>query len=284
MIKIYNGMINRHALDQLPLLCNVISENKELLISEFNKKGSVSFYTNLDFLGMPDEMSDTCTLSNEKEIEDYIKKDTESRLKKLIRSNHINLDTDYLLNGIIDFIKEKSYYPLDNEMKNIMKSAEAKRIENSSVSSNTSKKITTQDVMREILELAEEIMETRRESKPDDISVHVEPYADRLSIPDDKFNPVITYDRYYGRKDSSDYRLHVYLDSKSFYEISSVYFYRFKQDGEIYCETEKWNRQKISLPTKCLIKIHQNMVELAKKEKIEFTPEVTDYSKIVKTK
>ncbi|MBE5821640.1 MAG: hypothetical protein E7311_03505 [Clostridiales bacterium] len=284
MIKLYNGMTNRHALNQLHLLCNVISENKETLLSEFYKKGSVSFHTNLDFFGMPDEMSDICTLSNEKEIEDYIKNDTEVRLKKFIRSNHINLDTDYLLNDIIDFIKEKGYYPLDNEMKNIMKFAEDKRIKNSPVSPNTITKITTQDVMREILELAEEIMETRRETKPDDISIHTEPYPDRLSIPDDKFNPVITYERYYGSKDSSDYRLDIYLNAKYFYEISSVCFYRFKYDGEIYCDTEKWNRQKVDLPIKCLIKIHKNMVKLAQKEKIDFTPEITDYSKITASK
>lgn len=129
--------------------------------------------------------------------------------------------------------------------------------------------------MEEILELAEEIMESRRETNPDDISKHVEPYPDELGLQNDNFMLCITFDRFYGHDNSCDYRLYVRPNKAN--GIYKVIFQRWA-NGNVFIDVDSRNNE---LSNECLFEIHKCIVELAEKEGIEFTSEI-DYENIVK--
>ena len=277
MIRNYNGNVNRATLRDLKKLCEVNAENFKNLSEAYAQNGEVSFYTNLDpFTGCPDEMSEVVTLKSEKEIKEYLKKDFIERLEGYL--NHKRPAEDYLLKSLIDFLKENGgVFPNADEMKKLEKEAETKRVSESSTTKKEEPS-SEQMVLKEILELAEEIMESRRETKPDDIFVHVEPYHDELGIQTDKFYANIQWDRYYGNGDSSDYSLTVSMrDDDEVHQIS--FYYQF--DGNASISAVDWCDESIDTKTimNRIINIHKDIVDIAEKEGLEFISEV-DYEKI----
>ncbi len=276
MIRNYNGNVNRSVLRKLKELSSVIAENEKNLMETFAKNGEVSFYENLGFFGLPDELSEIKTLKSEEEIKEYLKKDVESRIKRCLKK--YNADDDYLLKSVVEFIKTNSRYPIKEELKTLECEAEAKRIAELPPEEKETKKITTQNVMEEILELAEEIMESRRETNPDDISQHVEPYPDELGLQNDDFRLNIQFDRYYGHDNSCDYSLKV-LTRKC--NVADLISFQRWANGKVFFDVAAGRGEKISLPMGLLFKIHKCIVELAEKEGIEFTSEI-DYENVVK--
>jgi hypothetical protein len=276
MIRNYNGNVNRAILRDLKKLCDVNAENERNLFEAFNKKGEVSCYEDLDpFIKQPDEMSTIVTMKNEAEIKEYLKKDFSGRVDMYL--NHKNPEEDYLLTALVKFIKENGKFPKKDTMKQLEKDAETKRI--TELPSNTStapQKITKQDIAREILELSEEIIETRRETKPKDIIIHVEPYDDELYISDNDFDLVINWDRYYDHGNSGDYSCAVTLKNDT--DIDRIRFQYYYNDT-IHIEVEGWHTTGSDIPINTLISIHKFIVETAKAEGIEFISEI-DYDKI----
>ena len=165
MIRNYNGNVNRSVIRDLRELCDVNAENKRKLFETFNKKGNVSVYENLDpFTGCPDELSNVVAMKSKTEVEEYLKKDFLRRVEDYLEVR--KPDEDYLLSVLIDFVKENGRFPEKNEMRKLEKNAEARRIADLPVAiTNVPKEITEQDITMEILELAEEIIETRRITK-----------------------------------------------------------------------------------------------------------------------
>ena len=217
MIRNYNGNINRAVMRDLRKLCDVNAENERNLFGAFNQNGEVSVYENLDpFLGCPDEMSTVVTMKSEAEVKEYLKKDFIGRVEGYL--DYKKPAEDHLLSALVEFVKSNGKFPEKDEMCQLEKEAEEKRIaELPNGTENAPEDITEQDVTREILELAEEIIEARRITKPEDIFVHVEPYDDELTISDDNVHMVIIWKRYYGCGDSRDYSCSVYFreDRKS---------------------------------------------------------------------
>lgn len=275
MIRNYNGNINRAVMRDLRKLCDVNAENERNLFEVFKQNGEVSVYENLDpFLGCPDEMSTVVTMKSEAEVKEYIKKDFVGRLEEYL--NHRQPSEDHLLNDLIEFVKNNGKFPEKEEMNQLEKEAEKKRASESPVdAANTPQEITEQDIAKEILELSEEIIETRRITKPDDIFVHVEPYDDELTIFDDNVQLVIIWKRYYGNKDSRDYSCLAYLSDEV--DIDNVLFY-YRYDGTADIKVNGRNRMDIDISTNTLLFIHKFIVKMAKAEGIEFTSEV-DYDK-----
>lgn len=144
---------------------------------------------------------------------------------------------------------------------------------------SSSKEITEQDIITEILELAEEIIEARRITNPDDIFVHVEPYDDELTIADNHIHLVISWKRYYGYKDSRDYRCLAYFRKEVDIatDIDNVLFY-YRYDGTADIEVKGWSSSDMDISINTLLSLHQFIVKMAKKEGIEFTSEI-DYEK-----
>lgn len=284
MIKNYNGNLNRSIIRDLRKICEVTEENKNNLLEKFWNERQVSFYTNLSpITGLPDEMSKLVTLKSEKEIEEYIRKDFLDRITGYLKRKKI--EEDYLLDDLVDFIKKSNgIFPSKKEMQQLEIAAEAKRVRDLPPTDFTEEKIITeQDVMREILELSEEIMEERRETKPEDIKKYVEPYPDNLQLSTCKFNIFIKYNRHYSHGKSSDYSITIVLRDKSFDEIHIVSLNRYSTDGVVNISVFNWDDELIDiLPIDCLIKIHKDIVKLAKKEGIEFETEI-DYKKITET-
>jgi len=169
MIRNYNGNINRAVVRDLRRLCDVNAENERNLFEAFDQKGEVSVYENLDpFTRCSDEMSNVVTMKSEAEIQEYLKKDLLERLERCL--GYKKTAEDYLLCALIEFIKTNGRFPEKDEMRQLEKNAEAKRIaELPSDVVTVPKEITEQDMAKEILELAEEIMEARRENNPKDI-------------------------------------------------------------------------------------------------------------------
>ena len=188
MKRNYNGNVNHSILRELEDLCNLNSENRKILMCEFIEKGELSFSVNTNpITGVPSEELKVCTLKSEEEITEFLKQDFEEKLTRYLNGKNIK---DYLLIILIEFSKKSNgVFPNKDEMKQIQKEAEAKRIATlpSPSNSNKQKEITDTDIKLEILQLVEEIMESRRKSNKNDIFIHVEPYSERLGIQTDDF-------------------------------------------------------------------------------------------------
>ena len=164
-------------------------------------------------------------------------------------------------------------------MRQLEKDAEAKRISDlPSDTIATPKEIMDQDVAREILQLAEEIIEARRETRPEDIFVHVEPYDDDLSLSNGEFSMTIKWDRYEGVGDSSDYSCSVTIRNTNITDIFEVLF-QYEYDGTIYVRGESLFKGVTDVTMQTLIAIHKFVAQMAKAEGIEFTSEI-DYDKL----
>lgn len=278
MIRNYNGNVNRSVMRDLRKLCDLNAENERILFEAFDQKGEVSVYENLDpFTGCPDEMSDVVTMKSEAEIKEYLKKDFIGRVEGYL--NHRKPAEDYLLSALIEFIKENGRFPEKDGMRQLEKNAEEKRIaELPSEAVTAPKEITEQDMAREILELAEEIMETRRENNPDDIVVRVEPYPESYGIDTEEFQGNILHERYYGSKDFHDYRCAIRI--KGYHDVETITIgYCYSSSNEVYVNAEDFCDKELDVPvTSYLITIHKSMVEMAKAEGSEFTSEI-DYDK-----
>ena len=279
MIRNYNGNINRAVMRDLRKLCDVNAENERNLFGAFNQNGEVSVYENLDpFLGCPDEMSTVVTMKSEAEVKEYLKKDFIGRVEGYL--DHKKPAEDHLLSALVEFVKSNGKFPEKDEMCQLEKEAEEKRIaELPNGTENAPEDITEQDVTREILELAEEIIEARRITKPEDIFVHVEPYDDELTISDDNVHMVIIWKRYYGCGDSRDYSCSVYFRDEVDIatDIDNILFH-YRYDGTPDTEVEGWSSPDIDISTNTLLSIHKFIVKMAKAEGIEFTSEI-DYDK-----
>lgn len=281
MIRNYNGNVNRAILRNLEKLCNVNSENKKILMDALTEKGEVSFFTNLDpFTGFPDEMSEVRTLKSEEEIREYLKKDFEIRLTRYLKGKDTG---DYLLSSLIEIIKENgAVFPNKEEMKKLEEAAEAKRVAELPANTTTANANTRAGLLKEILELAEEIMESRRKSNPKEISSHVEPYHDVMNLYSNKFKATIKWDRWHfvKRQDSKAYSMQVEIRDDDEHLFISFYY---EYDGTVVVCTKDWIKEVFVVGPKILnrylIIIHQEIVETAKEHGIEFETEI-DYETI----
>lgn len=273
MIRNYNGNVNRAVVRDLRKLCDVNAENKRDLFEAFHQNGEVSVYENLDpFTGCPDEMSNVVTMKSETEVKEYLKKDFIGRVERYL--DHRKPAKDYLLCALIEFIKENGRFPEKDGMRQLEKNAEAKRIaELPSDTVTVPKEITEQDIAKEILELAEEIMESRRESNPDDIVWRDEPYPESLWIETDDFQGNILHVSWYGYKDFRDYSCAIKM--RDYQRISINYC----SDSTAYATAKNFLGEEVEISvTNYMITIHKGIVEMAKEAGIDFTSEI-DYKK-----
>lgn len=276
MLRNYNGNVNRVVLRDLKKLCGVNAENENILFEAFDENGEVSVYENLDpFTGCPDEMSTTVTLKSETEIKEYLKKDFIGRVEGYL--SHKKPTEDYLLSSLIEFIKAKCEFPEKDVMRQLEKDAEAKRIAELSLNiTSTQKDITEQDVAKEILELAEEIMESRRENNPKSIGIRSD--FEILWIETNKLHGNIFCERYCRTEDLSDYSCAL-APKDSNDDIIDEILIKHCSDGETYVTAKDLFDNKVDVSiTEYLITIHQCIVEMAKAEGVEFTSEI-DYKK-----
>lgn len=279
MIRNYNGNVNRAIVRELKKMCRVNVENLKNLLEEYVQNGEVSFFINLcPFTGCPDEMSELITLKSEIEIREYLKKDFQQRLEVYLSSKkHAE---DYLLNSLLEFIKENSgNFPSKDEMKQLEQAAETKRIAELSSREETITTLNTEElILNEILELAEEIMEARREVKPEDISVHDEPYQDYLRLENNNFYVVIQWNRYYRNSNSSDYTCTVIMKDDDIIDTISFYY---QYDGTVSIQAEDWCERTVDTETikDRFVIIHKGIVEIAKEEELEFITEI-DYQNV----
>jgi len=286
MIRNYNGDINRTILRNLKKICDVCDENFENLLERYMLDGKVSFYTNLcPFTGTPDFASKGRTLKSYGEIEAFIKTDLHNRLNMFLDCQTVwyepehNGDflNDYLFSEVYEFILDHARYPNKEEMRELEYVAELKRILASPEEEIQKKPITEKDIVKEILELSEEIIESRRETKPRDIWVHVEPYPDDLEIDSENFGAVFKYNRYDACGNSTDYYLDVFFKDHM-YSTRKVYRVDFRcyTEGRYEIFAQNCNDLELDLPKEKLIMVHKGIVEMAIAEGIEFLSEV-DY-------
>ncbi len=278
MIRTYNGNINRNVLRDLKRICIVNEENMKNFLEEYAKKGEVFFYTNLNpFFGCADEMSEENILKSEEEIKDFLNKDAQEKIECYL--NNKRPDEDYLLNSVIEYIRENNKFPSNDEMKQLEQTAETKRVAELSSENITEKIITEKDIIKEILELSEEIIESRRETKPDDIKKYCEPHDDELHISNDNFYGLIKWQRHYGNGDSTDYRfIAEFKNDRDVHTISFHYYH----NKDVTAIAEDWYNESVKITEIIdrLITLHKGIVEIAKEEGIEFISEI-DYKKIV---
>lgn len=269
MIRNYNGNVNHKALRDLQRLCDVNSRNRKNLTDEFTAKGEVAFYTkNNPLLGRSEEFSKVESLKSEEQIEEFLKESFNERLTEYLKGKDTK---DYLLSTLIEFIKKSNgTFPNKDEMRQIQKDAEVKRVAELPADKMPAKRDEFVLVKLEILQLCEEIMESRRKSKPEDIFTPVEPYSERLVIIFDEFAGAILHDIYYGNGDYRDYSLVLrenrHLTTKIFYD----------SDGNPVVEARDFEREEFdNISTIGYLEIiHKHIVEIARNEGIEFESEI----------
>jgi len=271
MIRNYNGKVNRTVIRDLRKLCGVNAENERNLFEVFDKNGEVSVYENLDFIGMPDEFSTVVTLKTETEVREYLKKDFEKRMEGYL--SHRKPDDDFLLSALVEFVKANTRFPERDEMRQLEKEAETKRIAEFSTSDEPVKKeVTIQDIALEILELAEEIMEFYREHEPQSIRTPDEPYPERFWIETDEFQGNIVHQGYYGYEDSRDYSCAIEFKGNRDVERITIGYW---SDATPTIRAWNWRGKELDVSvTEYLITIHKAIVEMAKKTGLEFESEI----------
>ncbi len=135
MNRNYNEKANYSIVQDLWELCEMNAENERNLFEVFHQEGEVSVYDNLDpFTGCPDDLSTVLTLKSETEVKEYLKKDFLTSIKEYLE--YRKPDGDYLLNALIEFIKENRKFPEKDVMRQLEEKAEAKRITNLSADTN----------------------------------------------------------------------------------------------------------------------------------------------------
>lgn len=267
MIKNYNGNAPTHVIWGLQKLCEVNAVNMETLMKTFKEKGAVSFYINLDIFGLPDEMSEIKTLNSEEEIREYLKHDFENRLNIFLSRNNIN---DYLVNSLVEFVRvNNGTFPNDEEMKQLEKAAEEKRLANLSHSTSP---ITKQPLLREIFELAKQIMELERSKSPTNIISHFEPYWDELKLQTDLLYFNILLDK---ELDPPQYFCNIRIKDE---DVTKSLRLSLNKDGTLNVTHILNSQTDTSLDR--FIAIHKEVLSIAKKQGIEFVSEI-DYQTLI---
>lgn len=276
MIRNYNGNVNRAVIRDLRKLCDVNAKNERKLFDVFDQNGKVCVYENLDqFTGCPDELSTIVTLKSEEEIKRYLKKDFIKRVERYL--DHRKPAEDHLLSALIEFVKDNGRFPERAVMSYMEKQAEKKRIaELPADVADGPKEITEQDIAKEILELAEEIMESRRENSPEDIWSREEPYPEILSIETDDYHVGIKHKIWYGFEDFRDYECTISI--KDHHDVATISIC-YLTDGTLHLDAEDFYDDKLDMPlTSYMINIHKSIAKMAKEAGFEFTSEI-DYKK-----
>lgn len=246
MIRPYNGNVNRRVIRDLRKLC--------------------------PFTGCLDEMPTIVLPKSEEDIEKYLKEDFLERLKNYL--DYKKPAEDYLLSSLIEFLRCNAKFPEKDEMRQLEEAAEAKRIADLPPEARVvPKEITKEDIVKEILELAEEIMESRRENNPNAVRVPVEPYPESCWIETGEFQCNILYQSCDGVGDFRDYSCEINV--RNGYHLTIEYC----SDTTCTVTAKDWLDRTIKLPlTKYLITIHKGIAKTAKEEGIEFISEI-DYDK-----
>lgn len=277
MIRNYNGKINRAMMRDLRKICEMFAENEQNLLEVFKNNGKVMVYENYDtILNYSENMLSVITLTKESEIEEYIKNSFMKMLNEYLK--YKMPIRDYFMNALIEFVKENGKFPEKDAMTQLEKNAEKKRISKLSNNiRNVQNKLTKHDIIKEVLELAEEIIETRLVTNPKDISVNVKKFSEELTILDDKIDLVIKSEGNDDYTDDYNYSCLFYIKEKIniVNNIDNILFY-YRSDGIADVAVEGLRSDNIS--TNVLLCMHKFIVKKAREEEIEFTSEI-DYSK-----
>ena len=277
MIRNYNGKINRAMMRDLRKICEMFAENEQNLLEVFKNNGKVMVYENYDtILNYSENMLSVITLTKESEIEEYIKNSFMKMLNEYLK--YKMPIRDYFMNALIEFVKENGKFPEKDAMTQLEKNAEKKRISKLSNNiRNVQNKLTKHDIIKEVLELAEEIIETRLVTNPKDISVNVKKFSEELTILDDKIDLVIKSEGNYDYTDDYNYSCLFYIKEKIniVNNIDNILFY-YRSDGIADVAVEGLRSDNISINV--LLCMHKFIVKKAREEEIEFTSEI-DYSK-----
>ena len=277
MIRNYNGKINRAMMRDLRKICEMFAENEQNLLEVFKNNGKVMVYENYDtILNYSENMLSVITLTKESEIEEYIKNSFMKMLNEYLK--YKMPIRDYFMNALIEFVKENGKFPEKDAMTQLEKNAEKKRISKLSNNiRNVQNKLTKHDIIKEVLELAEEIIEARLVTNPKDISVNVKKFSEELTILDDKIDLVIKSEGNDDYTDDYNYSCLFYIKEKIniVNNIDNILFY-YRSDGIADVAVEGLRSDNIS--TNVLLCMHKFIVKKAREEEIEFTSEI-DYSK-----
>ncbi len=277
MIRNYNGKINRAMMRDLRKICEMFAENEQNLLEVFKNNGKVMVYENYDTIwDYSENILTVVELTKESEIEEYIKNSFMKMLNEYLK--HKMPIRDYFMKSLIEFVKENGKFPGKDAMTQLEKNAEKKRISKLSNNiRNVQNKLTKHDIIKEVLELAEEIIEARLVTNPKDISVNVKKFSEELTILDDKIDLVIKSEGSCDYTDDYNYSCLFYIKEKIniINNIDNILFY-YRSDGIADVAVEGIRSDNIS--TNVLLCMHKFIVKKAREEEIEFTSEI-DYSK-----
>lgn len=271
MKTLYNGKKDRKTIQDFFRLCKVCEENREEVMNHFNKNGPICVTTNhCPITGLPDEFSDRTPLNTEEEINDFLKKDFERRFEGYLCNKDLS---DPLISELYSFIKANMRFPSTDEMKNIEKTAETKRLESTV---HEVKEISMAKLIKnEIVQLAIEIYILTDRTDPKAIHHRVEPYDSSLSLGNENIAVTITYNRWYPNDGDIDYNIHACRNDKPYFS-SGIHFWSGDDNDAYMNENVTITEENYE----SIIAIHKYLSKIAREKGFEFTTEV-EYDKII---
>ncbi len=277
MIRTYNGNINRQSIYDLKKICAANAHDKETLKEECEKYGSIIVCSHLNpFTGLPDIFSPELTLCTEKDIEECVHDYFLERLEVYLKIHPTQKDP--LLEALLSYVqKHFGCFPNKEEFKQMEIKAEEKRLSKSSQKTTIlPPPITEQLLLREILEMAEEIFAVYSDTIP----------KARKEYDDFEYFPIqsglkgaISHKILFPKNCFLDYTCMVEMagEKKEPIFITITYY----PNGNAYCYAEDILDQELDIPlTAKLITIHQTFLNMLQEYGISLKSEISNYQDI----
>lgn len=282
MIRNYNGPVNRSFIRALQELCREYVKPRSELFGKLAQEGTLNLATNLDFFGEVDCCSVKHTLSTEDDVQAFITGLISKKINAL-RDYCYNVEKDPFTELLIKFIiNSGGYFPAENELRAMYGEAEHIRLE-ADTETESAPLTPLQMLMKECLELAEEIMERTRAKNPDAITIRTQDYDDFMDFEGDHVGGTLYWNRwnyrYFGTEYSvvfgcGDHKRYVKLKYEYDDEEIPIYLvrYYYREDDEKFGDDDEY-------AVRLLIDLHKDLSKLASELGFEFISEV-DYDAV----
>ena len=212
MIRNYNGPTIRYVIWLLKDQCKKLAEAREGLFTKLKSKGIFKVATNLGPFGEADCCSNVVTLTNAEDIQIFLEALMKEKIDAILYF-YPSATNDPFTKMLIDLILANGgYFPNKEKLKQMYGEAEALRLSLLSKNAEKVSSLTPFDMLlKECLELAEEVMELTRQKNPDLITVRTEDYPDYMEFFDEENNIYanIFWDRWADPHHNTDHSISV---------------------------------------------------------------------------
>ena len=284
MIRNYNGPVSRSFIRALRGMCKASVPIREDLFNALKGQMPLHIWCNLYWFGEVDLASYIETLHTEEDVQAFITKKIEEKIN-FLRTWYFNVIDDPFTEMLIRFIIDSGgYFPADKELTEMYGNAERVRLEALKSKNVESSPLTPlQMLMKECLELAEEVMERKRAIDPNSIKERTQDYDDYTYFQGDYVSGTLFWNRWNSCIFGTEYSvkfgcgdLERYITLKYEYDDSEVPIYIVKY----YSDRHRRFNDDDEYAVRLLIDLHKDLSKQATELGFEFISEVEDYETV----